>query len=170
MSRHLIVDGRLIDDPYSNEIGSDTLPGAGAVLVSLEQWLEHRALLAGRPRLGVRLGSDQPPELVRDDLEHFTLIALEFPRFRDGRAYSYARLLRERYGFKGELRAVGDVLRDQLNFMLRAGFNAFELADAAPLEALAVAARLQSVWYQPSGDGRLTALELRTDRSSRSVS
>ena len=75
--------------------------------------------------------SDQSPELIADDVQRFALVALEFPKFRDGRAYSYARLLRERYGFKGELRAVGDVLLEQLFFMLRTGFDAFELQQSA---------------------------------------
>ena len=67
----------------------------------------------------------------------FALIALEFPKFRDGRAYSYARLLRERYGFKGELRAVGDVLMEQLFFMLRTGFDAFDIQQSPdPVAAL----------------------------------
>src|SRR3546814_2142105 len=77
-------------------------------------------------RLGLRLKSDQSPAGIAEDLGHFQLVALEFPRFGDGRAYSYARLLRERYGFKGELRAVGNVLRDQFLFMLRCGFDALD--------------------------------------------
>ena len=72
-------------------------------------------------------------------MQHFALIALEFPKFRDGRAYSYARLLRERYGFKGELRAIGDVLHDHLFFMAQCGFDAFALReDQDAQEALSV--------------------------------
>jgi uncharacterized protein (DUF934 family) len=85
----------------------------------------------------------------------------EFPRFRDGRAYSYARLLRERYGFEGEIRAVGDVLMEQLMFMLRVGFDAFEISEQNPLEAYRTAVGEFSVWYQPTGDGRPTAVSLR---------
>src|SRR3546814_3790777 len=89
------------------------LPG-GDVIVTLEQWQAGRERLRGHNgRLGLRLKSDQSPAGIAEDLGHFQLVALEFPRFGDGRAYSYARLLRERYGFKGELRAVGNVLRDQ---------------------------------------------------------
>ncbi len=87
-----------------------------------------------------------------------------FPKFRDGRAYSYARLLRERYGFEGELRAVGDVLLEQLFFMLRTGFNAFELTAEDPLGAYRTALGDLSVFYQPTGDGRATALQLRHAR------
>ena len=111
--------------------------------------------------LGVRLHSDQSPELIADDLKHFAVVALEFPKFRDGRAYSYARLLRERYGYEGELRAVGDVLLEQVFFMLRTGFDAFDIQGDDPLGAYRTALGEFSVWYQPTGDGRPTALQLR---------
>jgi uncharacterized protein (DUF934 family) len=107
------------------------------------------------------LRSDESPVLVADDLERFAVIALEFPAFRDGRAYSYARILRERYGFAGELRAVGDVLMEQLHFMLRVGFDAFELGGDDPVAAYETALKDFSVWYQPTGDGRGTAMQLR---------
>jgi uncharacterized protein (DUF934 family) len=161
VSGRVLIDGTLVEDPYLSHLGSDRPPGRGAIIVGVDQWRAYRGSLAGRARLGIRLRSDEPPELIVRDLEHFTMIALEFPAFRDGRAYSYARLLRERYGFAGELRAVGDVLRDQLHLMLRAGFNAFELRDADPLEAWRAAQKSFSVWYQPSGDGRRSARELR---------
>jgi len=84
-----------------------------------------------------------------------------FPTFRDGRAYSQARLLRERYGYRGEVRATGQVLRDQFLFMLRAGFDAFEVRKPADAEAFAGTVKRYSVFYQPTGDGRLTALHRR---------
>jgi uncharacterized protein (DUF934 family) len=158
----LIKDGQLIEDPFSDASGAETVPPAGAVLVSYEQWQSHRpALLERGAPLGVRLRSDQPPELIVADLSDLALVALEFPKFRDGRAYSYARLLRERYGFEGELRAVGEVLLEQLFFMLRTGFNAFELEAEDPLHAYRTALGDLSVFYQPTGDGRTTALQLR---------
>ena len=162
---YLVIDGELREDLYEDVSAGDAIPATGAVIVSLEQWETHRSMLAGRAPLGIRLRSDEPPQPIVADLPHFTLVALEFPRFRDGRAYSYARLLRERYGFSGELRAVGDVLRDQLAFMLRVGFDAFEIAEADPRAALAFARGLRSVWYQPSTDGQQTALELRAARA-----
>src|SRR6266850_1363339 len=88
-------------------------------------------------------------------------IALVFPSFRDGRAYSQARLLRERHAFAGELRATGQVLRDQFVFMLRAGFDAFEVKKESDAAAFAATAKRYSVFYQPTGDGRLTALNRR---------
>jgi len=94
-------------------------------------------------------------------LDGVKLVVLNFPKFTDGRAYSQARLLRERLGFKGELRATGAVFRDQVPFMLRCGFDSFESDQPGFAEALAKARTLFSVVYQPVGDGRTTAGELR---------
>ena len=161
----LVKDGRLYDDPFVDATGADELPADGAVLVSLEQWQAHRdALVARGTPLGLKLRSDQPPDAIADDVAHFALIALEFPKFRDGRAYSYARLLRERYGFRGELRAVGEVLLEQLHFMIRVGFDCFEIREPDPLAVYEAALHDFSVWYQPTGDGRATAMQLRHRR------
>jgi len=158
----LIKDGKLTTSPFMDASGADAVPATGAVIVSVEQWQAQReALLARGTPLGIKLRSDQSPELIAADLEHFALVALEFPKFRDGRAYSYARLLRERYGFEGELRAVGEVLLEQLFFMLRTGFDAFELTSADPEGDYRTAVADFSVWYQPTGDGRPTAMQLR---------
>jgi len=97
-------------------------------------------------------------------LDGVKLIVLDFPKFTDGRAYSQARLLRERLGYVGELRATGAVFRDQLPFLLRCGFDAFESDQPGFGEALARARTLFSVVYQPMGDGRVTAAELRLRR------
>ena len=93
------------------------------------------------------------------------LIALVFPVFKDGRAYSQARILREQYGFGGELRATGQVLRDQFLFMLRAGFDAFEVTKEADAAAFAETIRRYSVFYQPTGDGRPTVRHARSERA-----
>jgi uncharacterized protein (DUF934 family) len=130
----LIRNGAEAQDNFVNAIGQGEIPASGPVIVSLEQWLDNLdSLIVRRDPLGIRLRSDQNPEVIADDIDHFALIALEFPLFKDGRAYSYARLLRERWGFRGELRAVGEVLLEQLHFMQRVGFNSFELnrTDAA---------------------------------------
>lgn len=161
----LIKNNALVDDPFVDVSHAEGIPESGAIIVSLEQWQSQREqLLARGAPLGIRLRSDQTPALIVDDLPHFALVALEFPKFRDGRAYSYARLLRERYGFKGELRAVGDVLMEQLLFMLRVGFDAFEVHEKDPLEAYRTAVGEFSVWYQPTADGRPTAVALRHRR------
>lgn len=96
-----------------------------------------------------------------DRLEGIELIVLDFPKFTDGRAYSQARLLRERLGYTGELRASGAVYIDQLPFLLRCGFDSFASTQRGFAEALAKARSLYSVVYQPVGDGRATAAELR---------
>jgi uncharacterized protein (DUF934 family) len=158
----LIKNGELAESSFVDVSAAEAIPPAGSVIVSLEQWKANRdALLARGTPLGIRLHSDQPPELVAGDLEHFAVVALEFPKFRDGRAYSYARLLRERYGFKGELRAVGEVLLEQLFFMLRVGFDAFDVQSGDPLADYKTALADFSVWYQPTADGRPTAMQLR---------
>jgi uncharacterized protein (DUF934 family) len=150
----LIKGGELVEDTFFDASGAETIPPSGPVIVSLAQWQAQRDPL--------RLHSDQSPEAIADDVQHFALIALEFPKFRDGRAYSYARLLRERYGFKGELRAVGDVLMEQVFFMVRTGFDAFDLQQSPdPVAAFQTALKDFTVWYQPTGDGRPTAMQLR---------
>jgi uncharacterized protein (DUF934 family) len=159
----LIKGGELVEDTFFDASATETIPRSGPVIVSLDQWRAQRdALLARGTPLGLRLHSDQSPEAIADDVSHFALIALEFPKFRDGRAYSYARLLRERYGFKGELRAVGDVLMEQVLFMVRTGFDAFDLQQSPdPVAAFQTALKDFTVWYQPTGDGRPTAMQLR---------
>jgi uncharacterized protein (DUF934 family) len=99
-------------------------------------------------------------------LERLALVALVFPTFKDGRAFSQARLIRERYGFRGELRATGQVLRDQFLFLLRAGFDAFEVTKDADAAVFAETERRYSVFYQPTGDGRSTALAGRVARAA----
>jgi uncharacterized protein (DUF934 family) len=158
----LVKNGELFESSFVDVSGVAEVPPAGPIIVSLEQWRAQReALLARGTPLGIRLRSDQSPDLIAADLAHFTVVALEFPKFRDGRAYSYARLLRERYGYRGELRAVGDVLLEQLFFMLRTGFDVFELQSADPLGEYRTAVSEFSVWYQPTADGRPTAMQLR---------
>lgn len=159
----LIRDGRLCEDRFVDVSADDEVPCEGAVIVSLSQWRSARDELRGRD-LGIRLRSDESPELIADDLSEFSLIALEFPVFRDGRAYSYARILRETYGYTGELRAVGDVLLEQLHFMIRVGFDEFELHGGDPEGAYRTAAQEFSAWYQPGADSRPTAMQLRLRR------
>ncbi len=161
----LLKNGRVVADPYIDVSSAEEIPADGALLVSLAQWQNQWDRLQRRPEpVGVLLESDQHPEIIADDLEQIALIALRFPSFRDGRPYSYARLLRERYGFSGELRAVGDVLLEQLHFMHRCGFDAFEIDSDDPERDYAIAQGEFSVWYQPTGDGRPTAIQLRHAR------
>ncbi len=161
----LVKNNQVIDDPFVDASGQESIPANVPVLVDLSQWQAHRERLVRRNTpVGVKLRSDQSPALIADDLKSLALVALEFPTFRDGRAYSHARLLREQYGFTGEIRAVGDVLLEQLHFMERTGFDAFELESDDPLKDLDIAAGDFNVWYQPAADGRRTALQLRHER------
>lgn len=165
----LIKDRQPATDLFLPINAGDPIPERGALLVTLPVWQDHWQRLVRRPDpIGVVLASHEHPEIIADDLEHLALIALEFPTFRDGRAYSYARLLRERYGFSGELRAVGDVLLEQLHYMERVGFNAFELTADDPVAEFGIARGDFSVWYQGAADGRRPASILRQTRTSAS--
>jgi uncharacterized protein (DUF934 family) len=131
-NRELTTDSWLLleGDP------AQAVPPVGDVIVPLTVWLEQRAALAARDgRAGVWLAPSDDPAALADDLDRLPLVAVSFPKFSDGRGFSTARLLRERYRFEGELRAVGDVLRDQLLFLARCGFDAFVLRDDQDAEA-----------------------------------
>lgn len=152
----LIKDGRIIEDRYvvvaESESGTLDLP-ASPVLVTLPVWQRHRdALLAHPHGRGVILAPDQFAEAVAADLPHLDVVAIQFPAFADGRGYSTAALLRGRYGYEGELRAIGDVFKDTLFYQQRVGFNAFAVrADKDIEDALAGLATF-SVRYQGAVD------------------
>ena len=99
----------------------------GKVIAPLKVWLAQRDKMKQRGNLGVWFASDERPEDLKEDVQTFSVIAVDFPKFSDGRGYSIAYNLRARLGFAGELRAIGDVLRDQLFYMQRVGFDAFAL-------------------------------------------
>lgn len=148
----IIKNRQIIDDPWQFIADDAELP-TGPVIVSLARWNQDRAALLGRGGpLGVRWPNTTSVADWVSDLPHWDVVALEFPQFADGRAYSQARLLRERYGYSGEIRAVGDVLRDQLLYMARSGFDAFVLrADRSLEDALAAFGEF-SECYQPAAD------------------
>lgn len=163
----LIKNGAFVEDPFVTVGDEDALP-EGAAIVSLERWQAERETLRARNTpVGVRLKSGQEPSAIVEDLDKLAVVALEFPAYRNGRAYSYARLLRERHGYKGELRAVGNVLRDQFQFMIRCGFDALEVADNITPEIFAECAGFFTVFYQPAADGRETVLSLRQRLAAR---
>jgi uncharacterized protein (DUF934 family) len=168
----LVKNGRTVTDTFVRVPDGGELPGDGAVLVSAAVFLEDpEALLRRAGRLGVIWPNNRGIDDLVPWLDRLAVVALVFPNFRDGRAYSQARLLRERHGYRGELRATGQVLRDQFVFMLRAGFDAFEVKKSADAEAFAATAKRYSVFYQPTGDGRVTALHRRMQlRHSESAS
>src|SRR5262245_52455256 len=122
----IIRDLAIVEDGFTHVADGAELPASGDIIVSLDRYRELRASLSQRTgKVGVRLRSDQEAKTLAEFLPEVALVAVEFPGFKDGRGYTTARLLRERFGWKGELRAVGDVMRDQMFYMLRCGFNAF---------------------------------------------
>jgi uncharacterized protein (DUF934 family) len=158
-----LKDGRmvLVEDPFTAVADDEDIPH-GDVIISLTRFqAEGERLLSEGRSVGVRVESDEAVEALAYDLPRIAVVALAFPRYRDGRAYSAARLLRERLGFTGEVRAVGDVLREQARFMVRCGFDAFEPADgSSPEDWGRVSARFRHV-YQRAADHLTPAFEER---------
>lgn len=125
------------------------------IIVPLSLWQQHKHELQAVQHLGIWLQAEQAIEDLTNDLAHFAVIALNFPVFTDGQHFSSARLLRERYSYTGEIRAIGDVFRDQLFFMQRCGFDAYVIrADRCPTDALKSLTEL-SVSYQAAYDQNL---------------
>ena len=141
----IIKNGQIVDDAWNilrldeGETAQSVALPAEPALLPLALWLARKdEILARRKPVGVWLDSHEGPEAIADDIERFTVIAVNFPKFADGRGYSTARLLRERHGYTGELRAIGDVLQDQLYYMKRCGFDAYAVrADKDIVAALA---------------------------------
>ena len=152
--RRVVRDSwQLLDSQSCLQVGEDGLvpdfPDAADLVVPRKLWaLRRDDLLERRGRLGLRLEADDEVAEVASDLEHFALVAVDFPKFGDGRGYSTARLLRERYGYKGELRAVGVVARDLLHFMEKVGFDAYDLRECEDAEEALAAFEDFSASYQ----------------------
>ncbi len=157
----LVKGNTIAADEFVSVADDEPLP-EGPVLVSAARFLaDADDLLKRNSKTGVIWPNSKPVTELIPFLDRLAAIALVFPTFRDGRAYSQARLLRERHGFRGELRATGQVLRDQFVFMLRSGFDAFEVKKASDAAVFAEVAKRYSVVYQPAGDGRPTAADSR---------
>ena len=124
-NRKVVSDDWVVLHLKENETPENISVAAGKVIVPLKVWQAQRAQLQGRAELGVWLDSDERPEVLQGEVEKFAVIAVNFPKFADGRGYSIAYNLRMRLAYAGELRAIGDVLRDQLFYMQRVGFDAF---------------------------------------------
>jgi uncharacterized protein (DUF934 family) len=160
MPRLLLRDGSIVADDWTRLGDADASnggPHAGAGLIlTFEQWLGDKQRWRGTTgRLGVALLPADKVETLAPDLECFALVAADFPGPSDGRGYTQGRLLRERFGFRGELRAAGYVRLDQIFFLARCGFNSFELPPG-DLEGASAAMRTFSAEYQPSNDAGLT--------------
>jgi len=158
----LVKNAKITTDLLVHVADGAELPGDGDILISSQRFLADPDALLRRPgRTGVIWPNNRAVDDLVPHLGRLAAVALVFPTFRDGRAYSQARLLRERHGYDGELRATGQVLRDQFVFMSRAGFDAFEVKKEADADAFAETMKGYSVFYQPTGDGRVTALNRR---------
>lgn len=151
----IIKDKQIIDDGWLHLDDDTPAPKTGDVSVSLERLRKQLEALRGREGgLGVRLRSDELAGDVADILDAVQLICVEFPKFTDGRGYTTGRLLRDRHGFTGELRAVGHVLQDQLFYLARCGYNAFTLAPGKSLSRALDGFEDFSVSYQAAADSR----------------
>jgi uncharacterized protein (DUF934 family) len=133
----LYKEGRFAPDPWRRLDDAEALPAEGYVILNVE----HRRRLGPLRRqtniaLGLALEPSQPLEAIAEDLPFLSLVAIQFPKFTDGRGYSLAQQLRARHKFTGELRATGEILFDQLQFLARCGFDAFEIGDPTTIKLL----------------------------------
>ncbi len=155
----IIKNGQVIDDAWQvlklteeQTPESIALPDA-PTLLPLAAWLARKnEILARRQPVSIWLESSEGPEVIANDLAHFTIIGVNFPKFADGRGYSTARLLRERFAYTGEIRALGDVLRDQLFLLRRCGFDAFAVRQDKDIEAALAGLTAFSESYQTAVD------------------
>jgi uncharacterized protein (DUF934 family) len=158
----LLKQGKVVDDIWAHvEDGHELSPG-GCLTVTLGRFLsEHDQLLARNRSIGVRLAVSDDPALLAPHLDHLHVIELQFPKYTDGRAFSQAQLLRRRYGYKGEIRAIGQVLRDQLRLMIRAGFDAMIIDEADAEAVYDFSAHEFSEFYQAASDTSDTIFQKR---------
>jgi uncharacterized protein (DUF934 family) len=168
MPRHVIRHGEVVGDiwqvlvPAADEDPATVPLPPGPLAVTLPVWRARRdELLARATPVGVRLDPADDPAGIAPDLPRLSLVAVHFPKFADGRGYSTAWLLRRRYGYKAELRAVGDVLRDQLFYLRRSGFDSFQLREGADPHAALPSLHDFSEAYQAAADGRVPAFRRR---------
>ena len=155
----IIKNGQIVDDAWLVlKLNEEQAPESVALpdtptLLPLAVWLAHKdEILARKQPVGIWLESNEGPESIANDLKHFTIIGVNFPKFADGRGYSTARLLRERFAYSGEIRALGDVLRDQLFLLKRCGFDAFAVRQDKDIEAALAGLTAFSESYQTAVD------------------
>lgn len=165
----LLKSGKIVDDVWAFvEDGHELSPG-GCITVSLGRFLsEHEQLLHRNRSIGVRLAVSDDPALLAPFLDQIHLVELQFPKYTDGRAFSQSQLLRRRYQYKGEIRAIGQVQRDQLRLMIRSGFDAIQLPESEGADAEAVfdfSAHEFSEFYQSASDNPETIFQKRHKKS-----
>lgn len=154
----VIKDKAVVNDDWQliREIDADAPVPEGKVILPLAYWQANRdALLKQNSEHAVWIDGDTETEALLDDLQHFSIIALDFPTFKDGRSYSHASLLRNRYNYKADLRAIGDVLQDQLFFMHRCGIDSYEVREDKDIEDAIKSLNDFSVRYQAAADDAL---------------
>lgn len=163
MGAHMIIvkNKTIVNDDWSvlrlgeNDTSESVAVPSGKTIVPLKVWQAQRDSLQGRASMGVWLDSNERAEEMQNDLARFSVIAVNFPKFADGRGYSIAFHLRVRLGYRGELRAIGDVLRDQMYYMQRAGFDAFAPRPDKDIHEALKSLSDFSINYQSSADEKL---------------
>ena len=147
----LYRNGQPAEDNWRPAPEEGYAPNGVPAVLTMKQWGEQREALTGRNQmLGIRIEPGEGLDPLLRDLGRFSLVALSFPKFTDGRSFSKAKMLRDEHGFVGEIRAVGDVLWDQLQLMIRCGFDAFEISHEPTLKALASGKKpFMTDFYQP---------------------
>ena len=161
----LVKGGQVVEDRFVRVLDDAPVPGGVPVLLPAGRFLADSAELIQRSApTGVLWPNNRRVSELAPHLDRLALVALNFPTFRDGRAYSQARQLRERYGFRGELRATGEILQDEFLFLVRAGFDALEVEKEGDAQAFTSALKRYSVFYQPAADGRSSAFRQRMER------
>jgi uncharacterized protein (DUF934 family) len=161
----LIKHGKIVEDRYVRVLDDAALPDGAPVIVPAARFLaDADEILRREAPVGVLWPNNRRVAELAPHVDRLAVIVLTFPTFKDGRAYSQARLLRERYCFRGELRATGQILRDQFLFLVRAGFDALEVLKPADADAFAATLARYSVFYQVAGKGPPSAAHRRLSR------
>jgi uncharacterized protein (DUF934 family) len=169
--REIIKDKAIVSDDWivlklaEGETPDGVTVAAGKIIVPLTVWQAQRENLQERAEIGVWIASHERPEELKGEVEKFAVIAVDFPKFSDGRGYSIAYNLRARLGYGGELRAIGDVLRDQMFYMQRVGFNAFATREDRSIQDALKALSDFSEAYQTSWDQKMPLFR-RVDRQA----
>ncbi len=155
----IIRNGQIVDDAWTVfKLGDGEAPETVALpepptLLPLAVWQARKdEILSSGKSVGVWLASSEGPEAIAGDVDHFAVIGIDFPKFTDGRGFSSARLLHDRYAYRGELRAIGDVLQDQLFYMKRCGINAYALREDKDITAALASLSDFSESYQAAVD------------------
>ena len=158
----LIKNGRPVEDRYVRVDDDAPIPDGVPAIVPAARFLaDADEILRRDAPTGVVWPNNRKVAELEPWLDRLALVVLTFPNFKDGRGYSQARVLRERCGFAGELRATGQILRDQFLFLVRAGFDVLDVAKAGDVDAFAAALKRYTVFYQTAPEGRTPAARLR---------